>query len=140
MLSSQPSSRNVLIDTASGRPTIPGQRVMRTPGSPVAGSGDRLPGAGNTQYTPVSSAIRFAETRSSVIRPAADASEYGGQWGGRLGCAWRVPFGHGLNRVGGRRHTVSRLLMVASMGKACKPKNAGSEEKIVLSPHSIARR
>ena len=71
--SSQPSSRNVLMLTAPDRPA--GDCVMRTLGSPVSPSGSGLPGAGNTQKTPVSSVIKWPETRSSDMRPKAGSSE-----------------------------------------------------------------
>ena len=71
--SSQPSSRNVLMLTAPDRPA--GDCVMRTPGSPVSPSGGGLPGAGKTEKTPVSSVIKWPETRSSDMRPKAGSSE-----------------------------------------------------------------
>src|ERR1019366_6300660 len=88
--------------------------------------------AGGGKYT-VNARIQRHQVRGNA--KLGDPPGGGSQGGGRLGgrCLRRgrlLRIGHGLNPVGGRRHAVSHLLMVALMeGLEAEERRSGRKDR-----------
>src|SRR5689334_5197432 len=129
--SSQPSSRNVLIRTASTLLPRPGGRETLTPGSPVSAASG-APDRANTQNKPESKVMRWPDTRSSVMRPGP-LSVAGGFWSGKFGvCATAASGMENLTGFGLGENRVRANLLYAVCRERLNRLGAGSGDQCVV--------